>query len=283
MRPWCVVGDEALKELRGGDRACVAPAGILHVGEFGIDQLVVIGAERHAPYPLARRGACLQQALRQPLVVREQSGMLVAERHQDRARQSRKIDDEFRLEPVLDVPQEVGEHEPALRVGIDDLDGLAGHRGHDVAGTLGLAVRHVFDEADHADGVDGGLAGGERPHQADHAGSPRHVALHVLHAGGRLDRDAAGVETHSLAHEGDRRGARLAAVEPHDHDPAFACRALADREQRAHAELLQRRLVQHFDRDPELFQARRAAGKLLGMEHVRRLVDEVPRQHDASA
>src|SRR6266571_1564812 len=54
--------DEALQELRRGDRSGVAPAGVLHVGEFGIDQLVVIGAERHAPYPLAGRGARLQQA-----------------------------------------------------------------------------------------------------------------------------------------------------------------------------------------------------------------------------
>ena len=81
--------------------------------------------------------------------------------------------------------------------------------GDDVARALRVAVGHVLDEADRADGVDLGLAGGERMHQPDHAGRARHVALHVLHAGGRLDRDAAGVEAHALADEGDRR-ARLA-------------------------------------------------------------------------
>ena len=49
------------------------------------------------------------------------------------------------------------------------------------------------------------LRAGKRMHQPDHAGRARHVALHVLHAGGRLDRNAAGVEAHALADEGDRR------------------------------------------------------------------------------
>jgi len=47
MRPRRLV-DEALKKLRGGDRAGMAAAGVFHVGEFGIDQLVVFRAERLA-------------------------------------------------------------------------------------------------------------------------------------------------------------------------------------------------------------------------------------------
>ena len=77
-------------------------------------------------------------------------------------------------------------------------------RGDDVAGPLRGAVGHVLDEADDADGVDLGLARGERVHQADDGGGAAHVALHVFHAGGRLDRDAAGVEDDALADEGDR-------------------------------------------------------------------------------
>ena len=42
-------------------------------------------------------------------------------------------------------------------------------------------------DADGTDRVDLGLARGQRMHQADDAGGPGHVALHVLHAGGRLD------------------------------------------------------------------------------------------------
>ena len=52
--------------------------------------------------------------------------------------------------------------------------------------------------------------------------APAHVALHVLHAGGALDRDAAGVEANALADEGDRLLALLAAVPAHDHGAARA-------------------------------------------------------------
>src|SRR4029077_12750014 len=99
----------------------------------------------------------------------------------------------------------------------DDLDGLARHGLDDVAGPLRLAIGHVLNETDGADGVDLGLARRQRMHEADHAGGARHVALHILHAGRRLDRYAAGVETHALADEGDRSGAALAAVPAH-HD-----------------------------------------------------------------
>ena len=77
MRPRRFV-DEALQELCRGDRARVAAAGILHVGEFGIDQLVVFGPERHAPDPLAGGLAGLGQALGQLVVVGEQSGVFTA-------------------------------------------------------------------------------------------------------------------------------------------------------------------------------------------------------------
>ena len=175
----------------------------------------------------------------------------------------------------------VGEHEPAFRVGVDDLDGLARHRGDDVAGALRVAVRHVLDQADRADRVDLGLAAGERVHQPDDAAGPRHVALHVLHAGGRLDRDAAGVEAHALADEGDRRRSLLAAVPAHHHEAAVVRGALPDAEQRAHAELAHRLDVENLDADAELAQGRGAAGELGRIEHVRRLVDEIARQHDA--
>ena len=54
----------------------------------------------------------------------------------------------FGLKLLLHVPEHVGQNEPAFGVGVDDLDGLAGHGGDDVAGPLGVAVRHVLDEAD---------------------------------------------------------------------------------------------------------------------------------------
>src|SRR3954471_10480762 len=53
MRPRRLV-DEALEKLRRGDRPGATPAGILHVGKFRIDELVVFGSERHAPHPFGR-------------------------------------------------------------------------------------------------------------------------------------------------------------------------------------------------------------------------------------
>src|SRR3979490_1211434 len=60
LRPWCVI-DETLQELRGGDRAAVAGAGVLHIRKPRIDLLVVFRSERHAPDPFPRRQPDLGQ------------------------------------------------------------------------------------------------------------------------------------------------------------------------------------------------------------------------------
>ena len=74
---------------------------------------------------------------------------------------------------------------------------------------------------------------------------------------------------------------RLGAAPAHDDEPAVALRALADAEQRAHAEFGHRLFVENFDVDAERLQGRRAFGEGLGIEHVRRLVDEVAGEFDA--
>ena len=121
-------------------------------------------------------------------------------------------------------------------------------------GRCALPSTMFSTQADDADGVDLGLARGERVHQAGDGGGAAHVALHVLHAGGRLDRDAAGVEDDALADEGDRLVLRLAAVPLHDHQARRPRRALRDAEQRAHAELLHLLLGQDLDLDAERFE-----------------------------
>src|SRR6185437_8239028 len=161
-------------------------------------------------------------------------------------------DHEFRLELLGRVPERVGQHEPSFGVGIDDLDGLPRHRRDDIAGALRIAVGHVLDHADDAHGVDLGLARGEHLHKADHAGCARHVALHILHAAGRLDRNAAGIETYAFADKGDRRVVFLVTVPAHDNHAAVAARALPNAEQRTHAELLHRLYVKHVDGDAML-------------------------------
>src|SRR6187431_2170899 len=79
MRPRRLV-DEPLQELRRRDRAAITAAGILHVGEFRIDHLVVFRRERHAPDLLAGGRAGLGQPLGQPVVVGEQAGIFLPER-----------------------------------------------------------------------------------------------------------------------------------------------------------------------------------------------------------
>ena len=59
--------------------------------------------------------------------------------------------------------------------------------------------------------------------------------------------------------------------------------ALPDAEQRAHAELAHRLDVENLDADAELAQRRGAARELGRIEDVRRLVDEIAREHDAVA
>ena len=69
MRPGAA--DEALDELRADDGAAGAAADVLHVGDVGLDQLVVGLAERHAPQRLAGRLAGGEQAGGQRVVVAE--------------------------------------------------------------------------------------------------------------------------------------------------------------------------------------------------------------------
>src|SRR3546814_16032612 len=80
----------------------------------------------YTPFPyttLFRSG----ELLRQPVVVAEQAGVLVAEGDDDGAGQRRQVDDQLRLEVLLGVPQRVAQHEAAFRVGVEHLDGLARH------------------------------------------------------------------------------------------------------------------------------------------------------------
>ena len=53
----------------------------------------------------------------------------------------------------------------------------------------------------------GGLQLRDRAHGADHGRAAGHVVLHLLHAVGGLDGDAAGVEGHALADQAQMRGA----------------------------------------------------------------------------
>src|SRR3981189_207781 len=101
------------------------------------------------------------------------------------------------------------------------------------------------------------------------AASAPHIALHVLHAGGALDGNAAGIETDALADKGNRLIAPLAAIPAHDHDPSRLRRALRHSEQRAHAEFRHGLDVEDLDDDAELAKLAGAMGEFHGKQHVR--------------
>ena len=67
----------------------------------------------------------------------------VAQRDHAGAGQRGDVDDAARLES-LGVGQRIGQNQPAFGIGVQDLDRLAGHRRHDVAGTRRVAAGHVL-------------------------------------------------------------------------------------------------------------------------------------------
>ncbi len=101
--------------------------------------------------------------------------------------------------------QPIGQHQPALRVRIHNLDGGATHRCHHIAGLHGPSVRHVLRRADHRDHLDRGFQACNGVHSANHRCRPGHVVLHLLHAVSGLDGDPAGVEGDALADETKHR------------------------------------------------------------------------------
>ncbi len=75
--------------------------------------------------------------------------------------------------------------------------------------------------------------------------------------------------------------APVRAAPAHDDKAAAAPRALADAQQRVHAELAHRLLVEDLDFDAMLSEACGALGEGFGKEDVGRLVDQSARQFDA--
>ena len=163
---------------------------------------------------------------------------MVAEGYADGSGERGGID-EVRAAEMPWRSEAVGEDEAAFGVGVDDLDGLAGHGGEHVAGFAGATVGHVFAGADDGDDAHGGLELGDGAHGAEHGGGAGHVVLHLVHVVGGLDGDAAGVEGDALADEAEdgavqRRDGGLVAQ---DDERGRLGRALRDGGECAHLQL----------------------------------------------
>ena len=98
--------------------------------------------------PLLR--ADLQQIAVRRGAIREHARVALGERDDARARERRVVDDEIRLLAARER-ERVGEHHPAFRVGVDDLDARAVRGVHDVLRLVRSRAPSRFSEiASHA-------------------------------------------------------------------------------------------------------------------------------------
>ena len=102
------------------------------------------------------------------------------------------------------VPEAVAENQPAFGVGVVHFDGEAGRAGENVAGLDRLAARHVLGHRHDRDRANRQLLQRDRSQRGDDRRAAGHVVLHPLHAVGRLQREAAGIERDAFADEAER-------------------------------------------------------------------------------
>ena len=206
------VADELFEEhgCVGGSAPAVF-AGVHDVGDLAFDLVAVVVGAGEAPEFFAGGDECGEEFFGGVLVVGEEAGVDLSERDDAGPGEGGGVDEVGAAEG-FGVVEAVGEDEAAFGVGVDDLDGLAGHGGDDVAGLEGFAVGHVFGGADDADDFDIGLELRDGAHGSDHGGGSGHVVLHLFHALGGLDGDAAGVEGDALADEAEDGEAGLRAA-----------------------------------------------------------------------
>ncbi len=203
------------------------------------------------------------------LVVRHDSGVVVAQGDHDRARERREVDEVRRSLPA-GVRERVGEHEPSLGVGVRDLDRLAVERGHDVAGPVRPPARHVLAGRHDREHAQRKPELRDRPHGRDDGTAAGHVAFHLLHAGGGLDRDTAGVERDRLADEAEDDALHgVLGLVAEDDQAGLRLRALGDGGERAHAGRLDLGPAPDLDREAA---ARRDLAGTLGKRGRRELV-----------
>ncbi len=111
-------------------------------------------------------------------------------------------------------------------------------------------------------------------HDARDGAGPAHVHRHVLHARRGFDADAAGIEDHALADQGE--GFLVSPAVPfHHHDLGGRLRPLPHRQKCAHAELFEVGFLQHLDLDAEVGEGLQPGGELRGGQDIRRFVHQI--------
>ena len=267
-----------LEEQAGRDGAAAARAHVVQVGDLALEELAVLVDERQLPQALTGLIGGGAQPSGQAPVVGEEPGHERTERHDAGAGQRGEIDHLVRLDLGIRVRDRVGQREPALGVGVADLDRRAVHRLQHVARADRRTRRHVLGRGDEPVDLDRRLQIGERTHDTQHGGGARHVVLHAQHALGRLEIETAGVERDPLADDRDLLArSRRCIREMNEARRLLAARRHA--QEGAHAELLALGAVQDFDGEALLLgQIGRGLGQVRRVDVVGRRVDEVARE-----
>ena len=283
MNPVLDVADELAEEERRADRAAPAIAGVLEIRGVALELVFEILEKRQAPHLLAAAADGGLELLGGRVIRRVPARAGVAEGDDAGAGERRVVDEEIGLERSR-VGEGVGEDQTSLGVGVDDLDALAVERRPHVAGAVRVAVGHVLGGGKDAVHLDVRLEARDDLHETDDVRRSAHVVLHLAHARGGLDRDAAGVERDALAHHHD--AAAIGAVSRGDvgkvHHTRFMLAALADGLEQAHAALLDLAVVEDLDLEVLFLRHQlRRGGEGFGEKDVRRLVGQIAREVDA--
>jgi hypothetical protein len=202
-----------------------------------------------------------------------------AERDPDRPGEGGDVHHHVRVEHGVRVGEDVGQHQTALGVGVEHLDGTPAVLRDHVARPLGRARRHVLGRRHQAGDTHPGPQLAQRAHDGDHRAAARHVGLLQLHVLSGLERQPPGVEGDSLAHQHDVAFVRASPWRlvgeldeprrihrplPHGEDPAEALRP-------------QLVGLPHLGRKARLLgDLDRAPGQPLGVLGRRRRVGQVP-------
>src|ERR1035441_4746710 len=281
------------QEHGGGDGAALAAAGVYDIGDVGLDTFFVFFVEGKTPHFFARLFVGAGEAVEHIVVAGKDSGVDVAEGHDDGAGQGGGVY-QMRAAQLAGVAEAVGQDQASFGVGVDDLDGLAGHGDLHVSRLLRFAGGHVFGGTNDGGNFHFGLEQGDGAHGADHGGGSGHVVLHFLHAVGGLDGDAAGVEGDTFADQAEVNvfcGA-LGVVTQHDQGGRFVG-SLGHSPEGAHLELSDFVAIMDFalqaDFGGHLFRAlgedgwRHAIGGFVGevAGEVLRFGDDAGRLHGA--
>ena len=204
MRPWVAFG-EVLNEFCAGADATGAAAAVFDFGHGGLDGLGIFRVHGHGPQAFAGALGGGKQCVLQRVVVGEAAGGLAAQCDANGAGERGEIYDGGGV-IARHIAKRIGQHQPALGIGADDLNCFAGDAGEDVAGAEGVAVRHVFDADGDAQHAARHMQECNCLHGAHHSSGAAHVVLHHPHALRILEGDSACVKGNALAHQDQRSG-----------------------------------------------------------------------------